>query len=104
METHADILRKRLVERLDAGMIAEVEALLASGVTHERLERFGLEYRYASRYLRGEIDYETMVNEIVVKSRQFAKRQISWLKRDQSIQWFDKNDLGISMEVEKFLK
>jgi tRNA dimethylallyltransferase len=103
MKTHADILRKRLMERLDVGMMAEVESLLANGVTHERLEKFGLEYRYASRYLRGEIDFETMINEIVVKSRQFAKRQLTWLKRDQDIKWFDKNDPNISTEVKKFL-
>ena len=84
-------------------MIKEVESLLANGVTHERLDKFGLEYRYASRYLRGEISKETMINEIVVKSRQFAKRQISWLKRDQNIRWFNKNDSEIGAEVEKFL-
>lgn len=103
IENHADILRKRLNERLEEGMIKEVESLLANGVTHERLDKFGLEYRYASRYLRGEISKETMINEIVVKSRQFAKRQISWLKRDQNIRWFNKNDSEIGAEVEKFL-
>ncbi|MEX2341145.1 MAG: tRNA (adenosine(37)-N6)-dimethylallyltransferase MiaA [Candidatus Paceibacterota bacterium] len=103
IESHAEIIRKRLFERLDAGMIGEVERLLAEGVTHERLESFGLEYRYVSRYLRGEIDYETMINEIVTKSRQFAKRQITWLKRDQSINWFDKDDSHLFDQVKQFL-
>lgn len=102
MENHADILRKRLMERLEVGMIKEVESLLASGVTHERLEKFGLEYRYASRYLRGAIDKETMINEIVTKSRQFAKRQLTWLKRDQDIKWFDRTDDGIVRQIQQF--
>ncbi len=84
-------------------MINEVESLIAHGVTHERLEKFGLEYRYASRYLRGEIDFETMINEIVIKSRQFAKRQLTWLKRDQSIHWFNRTDGEINKQVQQFL-
>ena len=79
----------RLLERLEAGMMREVEGLLKSGVTHERLESFGLEYRYLSRYLRGLITYDHMVTELETKIRQFAKRQLTWLKRDTSITWVD---------------
>jgi len=94
----------RLLERLEAGMVAEVETLLARGVTHERLEAFGLEYRYISRYLNGVLPYETMVTELETKSRQFAKRQMTWLKRDQSIIWVDKtNTQHIERVVEDFL-
>lgn len=94
----------RLQERLEAGMVAEVEGLIATGVTHERLESLGLEYRYVSRYLRGLIDYETMVTELETKIRQFAKRQYTWLKRDTSIIWIDPKDTeGISKLVQDFL-
>ncbi len=103
MDNHAYILKDRLIERLGIGMIEEVESLIAHGVTHERLEKFGLEYRYASRYLRGEIDFETMINEIVIKSRQFAKRQLTWLKRDQSIHWFNRTDTEVVKQIEQFL-
>lgn len=103
MENHADIIRKRLLERLDAGMMEEVGGLLAKGVTHERLENFGLEYRYVSRYLRGEIDFEMMKDELVTKIRQYAKRQLTWLKRDKSILWFNRRDLEIFTEVKRFL-
>ncbi len=95
----------RLHTRLDAGMVAEVEYLLASGVTHERLESLGLEYRYIGRHVRGEIDFATMCTEIETKSRQFAKRQMTWLKRDQSIVWVQKSDLeAIERLVKQFLK
>ena len=104
METHGEVLRSRIMERLDAGMTEEVERLLAEGVTHERLEKFGLEYRYLSRYLRGLLPFDEMVDELTTKSRQFAKRQLTWLKRDISILWFNRNDPTISAIVSAFLK
>lgn len=88
---HANI-ETRLHERLENGMVAEVEGLLEQGVTHDRLDELGLEYRYLSRHLRGELTYEEMVTEIETKSRQFAKRQLTWLKRDESIHWFENTD------------
>ncbi len=94
----------RLLERLEAGMVAEVETLLAAGITHDRLESFGLEYRYISRYLRGLIDYDTMISELETKIRQFAKRQYTWLKRDQSIVWVDPKDFEtITGCIDRFL-
>ncbi len=94
----------RLLERLEAGMKEEVETLLKNGVTHERLEALGLEYRYLSRYLRGEISYDAMVDELETKIRQFAKRQLTWLKRDTSIVWVDPQNFGdIQTIVRTFL-
>ncbi len=84
----------RLHERLQQGMVAEVETLLASGVSHERLEALGLESRYISRFLRGELDYEVAIHELEIKIQQFAKRQKTWLKRDTEIHWMQKNDLA----------
>lgn len=103
METHGEVLKKRILERMEAGMVDEVKHLLIEGITHERFENFGLEYRYISRYLRGLMEYEAMVDELAIKSRQFAKRQISWLKRDGSIKWFKRYDPDIFEVVEKFL-
>jgi tRNA dimethylallyltransferase len=80
-------IEKRLQDRLQNGMLEEVERLLAEGVSAQRLDDFGLEYRYLSKYLLKEISYEEMVTEIFAKSRQFAKRQRTWLKRDQEIIW-----------------
>lgn len=103
MGVHGEIIKKRLIERLEAGMLEEVKGLLASGVTHERLESFGLEYRYLSRYLQGTIEYDAMVDELSIKIRQFAKRQMSWLKRDSSIKWFKRDDDSVSDVVRDFL-
>jgi tRNA dimethylallyltransferase len=104
MNTHGDNIKKRLIERFDAGMINEVKRLLESGVSHERLDKLGLEYRYVSRHLRGLLNYEEMIEELSIKSRQFAKRQLTWLKRDDSIQWFKRGDEEVFREVEGFLE
>ncbi|MEZ4103354.1 MAG: tRNA (adenosine(37)-N6)-dimethylallyltransferase MiaA [Candidatus Paceibacterota bacterium] len=71
----------RLEKRLEAGMIDEVKNLHANGVSWERLESFGLEYKYIALFLQGQMDEETMKEEIKTKSRQYAKRQRTWFKR-----------------------
>lgn len=104
-ETIHSNIENRLKIRLQAGMVAEVENLLAAGVSPQRLEALGLEYRYITRHLKGEIDYEKMSRDILNKSRQFAKRQLTWLKRDDSINWFEpKNTEAIYSTVQQFLK
>jgi len=82
-------IRQRLLHRLEQGMIEEVERLHDEGISYERLDSFGLEYRYISRYLKGLITKEVMIEELVVKTRQFAKRQKTWLKRDIDIVWLE---------------
>lgn len=77
----------RLRARLDAGMVDEVKNLHQNGLSYERMEDLGLEYRYIARYLKGELSYEAMVHTLETKIRQFAKRQMTWLKRDTSIAW-----------------
>lgn len=103
MATHGEVLKKRIEERLDIGMVEEVENLVKVGVTHDKLDSFGLEYRYISRYLQGQMGYEDMIEELSIKSRQFAKRQMTWLKREQSIKWFERGDKHIVDVVKDYL-
>ena len=86
-ETLHKNIHNRLQARFDAGMIDEVKALYEHGLSYERMEDLGLEYRYIARYLKGELSYEDMVTTLETKIRQFAKRQMTWLKRDKSIEW-----------------
>ncbi len=103
-ETLHHNIHMRLHDRLAQGMLAEVQALLAVGVSHERLESLGLEYRYLSRYLRDTIPYDTMVVELETKIRQFAKRQLTWLKRDPHIIWVSPDNFEtIQQSVQHFL-
>lgn len=85
IEVDRGILRKRISERLrariESGLIEEVEALRRNGLTWERLDSFGLEYRYVSRFLRGEVDRNELVSILEVRIGQFAKRQLTWFRR-----------------------
>jgi tRNA dimethylallyltransferase len=86
-------IAERLGKRLDEGMVEEVEGLHDAGLSWEALERFGLEYRYVSRYLRRQISYEEMFRTLEIRIRQFAKRQDTWFrgmeKRGVEIIWVD---------------
>jgi tRNA dimethylallyltransferase len=95
-----DVLRQRIRERLQKrfamGMVDEVKSLHASGISWEKLDFFGLEYRYVSLYLRGEMDYDEMFEKLVTRIRRFAKRQGTWFRRMEKrgavIHWIDGAD------------
>ena len=74
-------IERRLDERLNSGMIEEVQTLHQNGVSWEKLESFGLEYREVSRYLKGEMEYPEMRSHLLAKIRQFAKRQDTWFRK-----------------------
>ncbi|MEN9920171.1 MAG: hypothetical protein RL538_64 [Candidatus Parcubacteria bacterium] len=100
-----DKIRERLLVRLEAGMIKEVENLVAQGVSYERLDDLGLEYRYIGQYLQKQLTYDEMVNQLETKIRQYAKRQLTWLKRDAEIEWYSaSNHPAIFSRLEDFLK
>ncbi|KAF5052172.1 tRNA dimethylallyltransferase [anaerobic digester metagenome] len=83
----------RLKARLEAGMLNEVEYLLNSGVSAEDLKYYGLEYRYLTLHLTGEISYDEMFSSLNTAIHQFAKRQMTWFrrmeKRGLKIRWLD---------------
>ena len=78
-------LRRRITDRLEArlesGMIEEVELLHASGVAWERLDYYGLEYRYVGAYLRGDMNRNDMFQRLNSAIHNFAKRQGNWFRR-----------------------
>ena len=82
-----DILDAKIKTRLDArfseGMIDEVARLHAEGISWERLDAFGLEYRWISRFLRGIIDEQEMKERLFFDSIHYAKRQMTWIRRWQ---------------------
>ena len=88
-----EILKKRIDERLDrrleAGMVEEVRALLDQGLSEEFLVKLGLEYKYLTWYLTGKIGYEQMKEELGNAIKKFAKRQMTWFRRDPRIHWLD---------------
>ena len=80
---------ERLDRRLDAGMVDEVRALLDEGVSEEFMVKLGLEYKYLTWYLTGKISYEQMKEELGNAIKKFAKRQMTWFRRDPRIHWLD---------------
>lgn len=90
-------LRRRIASRLDdrlaAGLIEEVEGLLARGVPEHALERYGLEYRWVTRFLRGRVDRPALRDGLLADIRRFAKRQETWFRRMERrgtrITWLD---------------
>ncbi len=96
------MIHKRLIKRLKQGMVKEVKNLHRGGLSWKRLDDLGLEYRYVSRYLRGIISKKEMAELIEKESWQYAKRQMTWFKRDKNIIWI-KNSKEAKNLVKKFL-
>ena len=107
-----DVLAKRIDERIDMrleqGMIEEVQGLLDAGVSRDFLLGLGLEYRYITQYLIGEIpDKNDMLAQLAHAIKKFAKRQMTWFRRNPDIVWLDMQGDAYAQaceEIEKFLK
>ena len=86
-------ITERLKERLDSGMIEEVETLHASGIAFERLDYYGLEYRFVGAYLRGDMNRNDMFQKLNSAIQNFAKRQRNWFRRMErhgiTINWIE---------------
>lgn len=74
-------ITKRLKQRLEEGMIKEVETLISNGITAEQLKFYGLEYKFVAQYVVGELNYNDMYQKLNAAIHQFAKRQMTWYRR-----------------------
>lgn len=94
----------RLKERLTSGMIEEVKVLLDSGVSLERLNYYGLEYKFIGNYLSGLINYDEMYTKLLQAIQRFAKKQMTWFrrmeKRGVEIHWID-GELNLEEKLNK---
>lgn len=77
----------RLSSRIREGMVAEVKRLHKRGLSWRRLYDLGLEYRYVSLCLRGKLTKDEMIARLKTAINQYAKRQMTWFKRDTSMRW-----------------
>lgn len=82
-------IHTRLLERLHAGMLDEAQKLHTTGLTYERMEALGLEYRYLARHLEGKISYDEMLATLDAEIFKYAKRQMTWFKRNTAITWLE---------------
>ncbi len=88
-----EVLKARIDERLERrlrqGMTDEVRSLLEDGISEEYLVKLGLEYKYLTWYLTGKMPYEQMVTELGNAIKKFAKRQMTWFRKDPRVIWLD---------------
>ncbi len=102
-----EVIRKRITtrlhERLNSGMIEEVELLLKNGVTHERLDSFGLEYRFISHYLQGQLSRDEMAEKLNTAIHQFAKKQMTFFRNMEKngikIHWIPEGDFETALGI-----
>ena len=103
-ELRRERISRRLRERLELGMVDEVRGILASGVAPEDLIYYGLEYKYLTMYVIGELTYDEMVSQLEIAIHQFAKRQMTYFRgmerRGVSIHWLD-TELSTEEKVEQ---
>lgn len=92
-ESRRKRITARLRQRLKDDMLDEVQHLLNSGLTPEQLTYYGLEYKYMTLYLTGQLTYQQMFDGLNVAIHQFAKRQMTWFRRMEKqrtvIHWLD---------------
>ena len=92
-ELRREKISRRLRQRLDEGMVDEVRNLLAEGIAAEDLIYYGLEYKFLTLYVIGQLSYEEMVSQLEIAIHQFAKRQMTWFRgmerRGVEIHWIE---------------
>ena len=92
-ELRREKITRRLKARLENGMVEEVQALLDEGITAEDLIYYGLEYKFVTEYLTGQLTYDEMFSRLEIAIHQFAKRQMTWFRgmerRGFKIHWID---------------
>ncbi len=97
-------INRRLRERINQGMVEEIKSLHKGGISFEKLDSYGLEYRYGVLYLRGQLTKNDMFQKLNSAIRQFAKRQETWFRRMERhgtrIHWIE----GDKDPAEKILK
>ncbi len=93
-------IKKRLLERVETGMIDEGKTLSEKGLSWKRMMELGLEYRYLALLLSKKITEEEFIEKLGSEIIKYSKRQMTWFKKDERIHWFKLNEIT---KVEKFV-
>jgi tRNA dimethylallyltransferase len=96
-------INERLIARIKQGMIAETKRLHAHGLSYKRMDELGLEYRYLARHLQGKLTKDEMIEQLDRAIRNYAKRQLRYLRRNKHIVWI-KTERDALANVRQFLK
>jgi tRNA dimethylallyltransferase len=103
-KTERERITARLTQRLNEGMIDEIQQLLDKGISKERLIFYGLEYKYVTMYLTGDLAFDQMFSLLNTAIHQFSKRQMTWFRRMEkkgiNIKWLEGED-GLQVNLQK---
>lgn len=92
-ELRREKITRRLKQRLNEGMVEEVRKLIAEGISPDDLIYYGLEYKYLTLHVTGQLTFDEMFHQLEVAIHQFAKRQMTWFRgmerRGFTIHWLD---------------
>lgn len=95
-EERTYLIKQRLEARLKEGLIEEAQALLQLGITHNRLQHFGLEYKFLSFYLQNKLSRSELETQLATAILQFSKRQMTWFRKMEKegirIHWFKREN------------
>ena len=108
LKTDSTVLKERitlrLTKRIKTGMLAEFARVHEAGLSWKRMEELGLEYRYGARLLQKEMSREEFMTQLTSEIYKYAKRQMTWFKRNKDIHWIEVNDAKTALTfVERFL-
>lgn len=81
VEIRREHISQRLKQRLNDGLLAEVAKLVTEGITHDQLQYYGLEYKYASFHLLGQLDYPAFITKLETEIHRYAKRQMTYFRK-----------------------
>ena len=100
-------ITRRLKARLEEGMVDEIRSLVEEGINPEDLIYYGLEYKFVTEYVVGNISYSEMFSQLEIAIHQFAKRQMTWFRgmerRGFNIHWIDAT-LPMDQKVDAILQ
>lgn len=106
-EVERNRITQRLKQRLDDGMIEEVKTLLHNGIDKDTLIYYGLEYKFITQHIIGELTYNEMFTQLNTAIHQFAKRQMTWFRRMEKngfpIHWLE-GEMALETKIETIIK
>ena len=86
-------IEKRFLLRVKQGIVTEAKKLHQAGLTYKRFSEIGLSYKYLVLYLQNKITKEEFIEKSIQSEQKYAKRQMTWFKRDKRIKWFELSEI-----------
>ena len=96
-------INQRVDKMIELGLVDEVKNLLDEGLDRNSQSLKAIGYKEVISYLDGDMDFDVMVDLIKKNSRHYAKRQLTWFRRDDRIKWFDRESDTVLLDIENYI-